>query len=301
MNSKKIFYSLDLLKFLMCILIVEIHTYGFLYPIELYYSTKVLISQAVPVFFIISSYLFFRGYFRSISPNRSWGGERLWHFSKRLLILYLFWFVVWLPWVIKEKELLHHTIWENVGILIHDFFFSYTFHGSWFLSGLLIAVFVVWLLNIAKLKFFIIPMALFCYGLLSGWYLRDFYVFLQGLFRPELSLTFICALIWVSAGFFLALPSVENFYEQMHRKNLVLIYSFFYLFETITDFRHLGLISVPILFIIFHNWEIPKREIYKTLRNASIIIYIVHFVIIGIFKHTFSQPELLNGPLTSVS
>jgi hypothetical protein len=257
-----------------------------------------MVGQAVPTFFVISSFLFFRGYFLlSASDGRSKGIEKLLHFLKRLLILYLFWFIVWLPWIIKEKELLHHNMWENFGILIHGFFFSYTFHGSWFISGLLIAVTFVWFFDRYKLYLLIPIVFFFCYGFLNGWYLPELYMFLQNTFRPELSLTFIYALIWVPFGYFLAIPSVEDMYKKWKVSLLVLLYVVLYLVETITGNRQICVFSIPLLFVIFHNWDISKRGIFILLRKVSIIIYIFHFIVVGVFKHINSSLDIMNGPL----
>ncbi len=60
MKQKKIIYSLDLLKFIMCMMIVAIHTKGLQFPAVLNTITEVFVGSAVPTFFVISSFLFFR-------------------------------------------------------------------------------------------------------------------------------------------------------------------------------------------------------------------------------------------------
>lgn len=61
MQQKKIISGLDVMKFLMAFLIVDIHIHGsIITPILREYIIQPLESLAVPTFFVISSFLFFR-------------------------------------------------------------------------------------------------------------------------------------------------------------------------------------------------------------------------------------------------
>lgn len=61
MKKSTTIYSLDLLKFIMCAMIVSIHTKGLEQPVLLNHVIHVYVNSAVPIFFLISSFLFFRG------------------------------------------------------------------------------------------------------------------------------------------------------------------------------------------------------------------------------------------------
>ena len=225
------------------------------------------------------------------------GGGRITHFIKRILILYFFWFVVWLPWIIIEKELLHQSIIDSVLLLLHDFFFSYTFHGSWFLSGLLISVTIIWMLERLKLRPLVAILSLFCFGFLEGWYLDNLYAYCQIVLRPELTLTFISGLIWVGVGYFLAIPTAEICYSKIHPRYLMALFLAVYIVGTLIESSIFSAIGIIIIFVFFYCVPIKENPIYITLRKISIVIYIVHFIIVGFFAKVYPNPEVLSGPL----
>ena len=76
------FKTIDVLKFFLAITIVQIHSEFALVWMKPY------LRLAVPLYFMISSFFFFRK-----KPDT----EQLWAYVKRLSKLYLFWFIVWSP------------------------------------------------------------------------------------------------------------------------------------------------------------------------------------------------------------
>ena len=141
MQPKKIISGLDVVKFIMAFLIVDIHVQGYLItpPIFQNYVIHPIECLAVPTFFVISSFLFFRkARYAECQMNL------VLHFMKRLCILYLFWCVIWSPIIYLQKEYFHpFTIWVPLYI-IRDFFFGNMFDASWFLGALLVGVPMVW-------------------------------------------------------------------------------------------------------------------------------------------------------------
>lgn len=84
MEQRKEIEILDAAKFVMAVMVVGIHTLG-------RYGIYPLFRIAVPLFFMISSYLFF-------SNTEKRGNLRyLKNFCIRNLKLYIFWFVVLMP------------------------------------------------------------------------------------------------------------------------------------------------------------------------------------------------------------
>ena len=140
MQQKKIISGLDVMKFIMALFIVDSHVKGYLItsPIVQNYVIHPIESLAVPTFFVISSFLFFRK-----ARYAEYQMNLVWHFMKRLCILYLFWCVVWSPIIYLQKEYFHPiTVWVPLYI-IRDFFFGSMFDASWFLGALLVGVPVV--------------------------------------------------------------------------------------------------------------------------------------------------------------
>ena len=128
---------LDLVKLILSFMVVAIHSSLFdpyLYP---------WLRLAVPLFFIISSYLFFKkvnGCAHSKERNQA-----LKDFALRNLKLYAFWFIVLFPvtgflrgWFSMDGE-------AAVINIIINFFIGSTFVASWFISALIIGVIIIFI------------------------------------------------------------------------------------------------------------------------------------------------------------
>lgn len=129
-----VYTSIDLFKFIAASLIVCIHTRPFYAnpSLDLYW-TEVICHTAVPFFFCFSSYIFFKR------------GKSIGDYIKRMLSLYLVWFIIEIPFVylrfFHHQELLPATKEFIVGLLFHN-----TFFASWFITASWQAMLIVWLL-----------------------------------------------------------------------------------------------------------------------------------------------------------
>lgn len=100
------------------------------------------LRTAVPMFFVISSFLLF-----SAMQREEVQGKVLLRFVKRNLQLYLTWFVLLLPFTILERR-----IWFADGVLIgvlrfvRGFVFGSTFRASWFIMANILAVCTIFFL-----------------------------------------------------------------------------------------------------------------------------------------------------------
>lgn len=133
-NGKKF----DILKLVLAVLIVAIHS-----SVAGMWFRPVL-RLAVPLFFMISSYLFFSKQ-RSLSTlaERKRG---LLKYAKRILTLYLFWFVLLLPFTIYYRQWYESFSLATILEIARGFLFGSTFIASWFLMASLTGVVIVWLL-----------------------------------------------------------------------------------------------------------------------------------------------------------
>ena len=134
----------DILKLLLAILIVAIHSTvaGMVF--------RPVLRLAVPLFFIISSYLFFLK--QSTLSTRKERCHGLRKYAKRILMLYLFWFVLLLPCTIYYREWYVDFGPEKLLVIARSFFFGSTFIASWFLMASLMGVAIVWLLASWKMR-----------------------------------------------------------------------------------------------------------------------------------------------------
>lgn len=130
MGTEKEYNSIDILKFILSIFVLMIHS-----EID-----KTVISPllriAVPLFFVISAYLFFSKVVRLAD-----GAERrraLIRMVKRNLLLYLFWVVIQLPLIIYGHhfhiDFFTKGIWATLKIII----LGQAFTGSWYIIALII-------------------------------------------------------------------------------------------------------------------------------------------------------------------
>lgn len=124
MEKMKKYDSLDLLKFIMSIMVVAIHTQ--LFPMILYPWLRL----AVPLFFITSSFLLYN----KIKNNKNQEKEIIKNYVIRQLKFYLFWLIILLPVTIYYR-----SVWFENGLLlgivktITNTLFSSTFIASWFI------------------------------------------------------------------------------------------------------------------------------------------------------------------------
>ena len=130
---KKQYDIFDLVKLIAALMIVALHTD--LFP-------KVLqpwLSLAVPLFFIISSYLLFEKINNVEEKEKK---EVVKKYVLRILKLYLFWFIVLLPYTVIVRK-----VWFGIGKTIYSILFSSTFKASWFLIATIEGTLLIFLLR----------------------------------------------------------------------------------------------------------------------------------------------------------
>lgn len=202
-DKKKVYYGLDLLKFIMAFIVVMIHVKPFPAGTVLYSAFSPLLAVAVPVFFVISAFLLFS---KTYGSNSDGGGDLsvIQRFTTRILILYGIWLLIEIPWVIFNKPYFTEPFLKGLMDFIKDVLFATTFPGSWFLSALVLGVWVVFLLSRVVKEEIVFVQSLFVslyviYGGFSEglrgpleWYSQNV--------REEVNLSFPFTLVWVSMG-----------------------------------------------------------------------------------------------------
>ena len=146
----QVYRGIDIFKMGCAVLVVATHTKP-LYGISIWnYISLCFFQIAVPYFFMVSSFLFWKG------------RQNLQRFIMRLLLLYSIWFFIELPIIICKY--CGNNIHIDIEKLLLDFFFNNTFYASWFLSALGEAMFIIWMTRKMPLWFFAV-LGLFCYFL----------------------------------------------------------------------------------------------------------------------------------------
>lgn len=110
------------------------------YPPILQYLILPIEGLAVPTFFLISAFLFFSKLRKQSNQIQS-----LVHYEKRLLVLYGFWTIVWMPIILMQRtEYRQGSIFHGIYLIIKDFFLKDTFDASRFFVALLIGVPIIY-------------------------------------------------------------------------------------------------------------------------------------------------------------
>ena len=293
--KRKVIPGLDILKFIMALLIVAIHSEAVNdFPI-VYEVTNPVIMSAVPMFFVISAFLLFRKIRQSQLSGQQERGILL-HFTWRLFLLYSFWMVVQFPLVIHTRHYLSMSFIEFIYNFLLDIAFRSTFHGAWFFSALVVGTWLIYFASkmLKDKTIWILPLfvALYIYHAdeLSVQYQTFWFWYQENVINPQNS--FLVSLFWISAGFILANPDIIEKIENL-RNSYVMGGLFGIAWLLSIMLLDLRVIMVLPLFVLFYNWNLESKPVYKMMRQSSILIFTLHFIFIGIFRMACPNVELL--------
>lgn len=224
-KSSTMIPGLDILKFVMSLFIVAIHSEavkGINYVSDI---TEPLIGSAVPVFFVVSSFLLFRKVRNKSKMEDINEKGILLHFTYRLVLLYAFWFIVQLPLVVYTRHYLSMNLLEFLGNFILDIVFRSTFHGAWFFSALVVGSWIIFLRGkiINDKVIWVLPFIITMYTyhvnnlpaeqqVLWNWYYEN-------IINPQNS--FPVSLFWISMGFIMANPKFIKYMSNIKSYYLV--------------------------------------------------------------------------------
>lgn len=321
-NSKKYYSGLDLLKYLLAFLILDLH----LKPlVDISKSVSVWLYNtvdriAVPTFFLVGGYLFY-------SKNVDCGVSKdsVLKFVKRNFILYCAWTVIYLPLIIRDfmvnEKYASMSIFLEFAIFCRRFFLIASWTPLWFfMSGAygMLIFFALWKksrsLEITLLITFVVTniFSIFedCYSPVGEWiraksllidYIAQTYPTILGTFTQNSS--------WAAFYYCLGAYLVQLFEEndiKGKRRILIGIICFFVggilLFcevgflqkkgaNTFSRMNSLVLISVGLVMIFSEMNPMGERP-GEYLRKMSIIIYGVHTILAYIFVNVLKVDSL---------
>ena len=281
----KSFDSFDLFKFIVSFVVMIVHTR--ILGDSRFHALHPWCRIAIPVYFMISSFLFFSKYDRLPDGKKS---AYLWKFVKRDLILYLFWFIVFLPFTTIYRNYLHKGIAFFFGTIL----LGSSFPASWYLMALAIGIIFVAKLDRGIGKY-IVPVVAFLFFLLclgqNTWRVAaDKTVFLPKIYNAtEISyaVTFFVSIIWIWMG-----RLFVRYKKRVLAVNIKMVAAAFIcslillffedkwlydrgLFTMNNDVYISCLLAGPLFF-----WIILKLDIHiphaKTMRCMSTLIYCIH-------------------------
>ena len=297
MNIHKNYDIFDLIKFILSIFIVSLHS-GLVPDILI-----PVVRTAVPLFFIISSYLLFSKKENMTEMKR--GGVTLHRFIIRNLKLYFFWTVVLLPFTVAfdiYTDLTSEIKYSVVEIIINGvqrLLFT-AFPASWYIIASVIAAIVLyWIPKKHNNLILIFSFALYLICCVSSNYYYLFgadsavikfdSIFTLVFYLPPY-ISFLVAFIWMGIGKVCA-ESELAITPAVRRVGIVVSATMLYLEHFVTRIFSLFrendcyIMLVPLCFFIF--LELKSADNFKIrnaiiLRNMSTIIYCLHKTVIAI-------------------
>ncbi len=171
--NKNTYTAIDIAKYISALLVVCIHTFPLydLSPVANMAWIQCVCRIAVPFFFTVSAFLFFR----KIDPKKGRKDEvntaELKHYLRRLLYLYLTWTILYLPYTF--------LLWRSEGYTItflmrwvFDCFFNGSYYHLWFLPALMLGTLIVYTLytSVRLKKGLCIVFILYVIGMLMNVY-----------------------------------------------------------------------------------------------------------------------------------
>lgn len=138
MQQSKRLDAVDIAKFVMSIFIVCLHINPFG---EYRVFIQPLLRTAVPLFFLISAYFFFRKQRKCSSLEEK--VACLQKYVTRNLQLYAFWFVVLLAPTLWYRDWFADGVLYGLFSMVNDFMFQSTFIASWYIMASIIATVMI--------------------------------------------------------------------------------------------------------------------------------------------------------------
>ena len=286
-----LYQAIDLFKWIAALLVASMHSAPFLQNETANYYFTCFCRIAVPFYFLFSGFIFFKkqGDIRS--------------FVKRLLLLYVCWFILESPivyynfFVASDKPFIHNFL-----LFLRGLFVNSTFPGSWFITALWQGVLIVWWLSKKMAKKWLLLLGIICilaplpgtlyYGLIHDTPLHRPYWIFNMIFCPANS--FITAIPYCIAGKYLAEMSIV---PSSRKTGILLILAFilgiietsackesYYMSDTYISLYIFTPLLVLLLLSVRVNLPIGITQYF---RKTSILIYFLHLPIIFILHHFF--------------
>lgn len=272
--------AIDITKLIMAFLVIAIHTEPFGFSFWLDKGFGIITRLCVPFFFVASSYFFFLK-----------NGSAL-RYVKRLLLLYVVWSVIYLPFDIVELKTM------SIPEIALRYFWAGNGHALWYLCGSIVAFFIVFGLSkiMVPEKIFYIAVAFLIVGTFKSTYapllekifditVKDFMGSRNGLFY---------GFVYYALG--LCIAKTDTVYGKPHVKNivgmmisLVLLmvesFVFVYMFKTRNTILWLSVLPLTYnFFMVVKSIQIPIAKTTSIfIRKCSTTIYVSHCFVMGLF------------------
>lgn len=295
----KNFNGIDLLKFIMSIIIVGVHSCVFETLANDYWEVfiKNISNVCVPTFFVISSFFFFRK-MRSLKNTKE-KNKQLVMFEKRTLFLYLFWIVVQLPYIIYLRK----YSFPYLGLsMIKDIFLGETFIASWFLGAMIVGMPIVYIINrnrlgIIALIISLIYVYLHTYNMLPESWQQPYLWYRAHV--GSLILSFWGGMFWMMLGYYCSSDKFVRVIVKIPQFVTLFLLVSILLLTPICPIEYISIPLTVLVFAIFYSMPLKDSVVYKQLRAYSIIIYCIHGTVLAATSFLF-HPNIIMLPIVTV-
>lgn len=297
--TKKQYPAIDIMKFVMAILVINIHkpivSYDVLY-VNLILRTAIG-SSAVPFFFICSAFFLFKKFTDDVQKNKAF----FLSFLKRMFILYTLWTVIYLPCMFVKSFTGHYdeiTLKLLIGQCaswIKNFFLSQSFIHFWYMNTLILsAVFVFLLLKklspkavlVISLAVYVTSNALYSLNIYDASIrIADIYASLPIVLKNTLSIGFLC----VSLGAYFAMNKPKLSFKISTIFSVLMIFISIVqniILEPYSDValpltRLTCIIAAYFIFSMCATSNLANRPIFSKLRSYSSLMYFSHLLLMS--------------------
>ena len=275
--------SVDVFRFIAAIMVVAIHT-QLLREFEIGYYSRSICRIAVPFFFTASSFLFFK---KKTSIT---------HYLKRIARLYLVWFCLYSPYVVRTFFINNCSFEHNLLHFIHNLFFHNSFPASWFLMSSMISMTLVYylsrkinnrvLLMISVLLYVCSLLSSSYYGIINNEPFITVYKNIDKLFVPSNS--FFAALIYVVLGKCIADGMIPTKRSSILMLMLILPIWLLEIHQVKSIARYndafvcLPFISFYLTSLLISVESKVSKELSMVFRKMSVLIYLMHYIYINL-------------------
>lgn len=293
-GTKRQYGAIDIARYVSALLVVAIHVYPFvdMSPVFNQYFIAIVCRLAVPFFFVVSGYFFFRKIRRNeTEENREKLKDYLWRIGK----IYLIWTVIYLPYTIWNYASVGFS-WQSIFSWVRDFFLNGSYYHLWFLPAMMLGMAIVWFLYEKRGMMFTLKVSLGLYvvGYLINiyapyWETLPYVSILYGFFQKTLVTArdgFFFAPMFLSLGLLLA----KTRRVRARAAGTAFAISMVLLVGEVAIYGKLGILEdlscmflmlIPAVFFLV-DWllvlRVPWNPGYRTLRQDSLLIYTSHIL-----------------------
>ena len=296
---KKNLNSLDVMKFIACLFVAAIH----IHPLKSFsencdFLNIVIARFGVPFFFMATGFFFFSKIRRcgSFAEEKRTAGA----YIRRLLQMYLFWYIVALPTTIYEflqdAPITLGYVLRYLGKAV----ITSTYRGSWFLTASLIGIILVWLLSrrLSSRVLLVLGLVFYAFAIAASSYYGFFKdTALMSAYQSYKSVIGIPYNRWYAGVIYIVLGKVfadrypEKLMSRWHAF-LGLIASLGLLVVEMTKLQQMGMIHandccislIPLsicLFALLLQIDLPEGTHYKKMRTISTVTFYLHFQLLA--------------------